>query len=64
MGVGRHIADKHSCQSGVGTRIYILRHQIHKKVTKVQDDDGKNQIFEIFFQTEKRQASLQHFQWA
>ena len=57
MGVGRHIADKHSCQSGVGT-------QNSQKVTKVQDDDGKNQIFEIFFQTEKRQASLQHFQWA
>ena len=57
MGVGRHIADKHSCQSGVGTRIYILRHQIHKKVTKVQDDDGKNQIFEILYSFSKQKSA-------
>ena len=41
MGVGRHIADKHSCQSGVGVQIYILyiATQNSQKETVVQDDN-------------------------
>ena len=46
MGVGRHIADKHSCQSGVGVQIYILYNsyiatQNSQKEIIVQDDNWK-----------------------